>query len=134
MWKDRPELTDEEIETILAEAENERRSTVTDPIQQANELAKRDYPELAKTSPAAARAKVWAERPDLREAHEQAEEAPAPVFEHTVEKGAPALAKRDAAVAELRKIYPHEPEAMLRVRALRENPEIYEEYRRLSAS
>src|SRR5215218_5457147 len=98
MWKDRPELTDEEIETILAEAENERRSTVTDPIQQANELAKRDYPELAKTSPAAARAKVWAERPDLREAHEQAEETPI-VVEHTVEKGAPALAKRDAAVA-----------------------------------
>jgi len=93
-------------------------------------LAKERYPDVPE---AADRAKIWAERPDLREAHEQAQEEPV-VVHQPVEKGAPALAKRDAAVAELRKIYPHETEGQLRTRALQENPEIYEEYRRLSAS
>ena len=93
-------------------------------------LAKQKYPEL---SEGAATARIWAERPDLREAHERAEED-ALTPREPVQKGAPALAKRDAAVRELRKLYPHESRGQLRRRALEEDPEIYEGYRRLTAS
>ncbi len=154
MWKNDPGLTDEEIEEVLQEAETERRAEMptakltkqSDAEAAATALAKKlieDEPgRFAKiVDPSAqlvaARAVIWAENPDLREAREMLPpdpvelryEAPA-----SLEKGAPALTKRDAAVRELRKIYPHESEASLRVRALRENPSIYEEYRRLSGS
>jgi len=51
-----------------------------------------------------------------------------------VERGAPALARRDADVAELCKVCPQETEGQLRTCALQEDPSKYEEYRRLTAS
>jgi DNA repair exonuclease SbcCD ATPase subunit len=95
-------------------------------------LAKQKYPEL---SEGAATARIWAERPDLREAHERASEAQEVLTpREPVQKGAEALAKRDAAVRELRKLYPEKSVAELRVMALEEDPSIYAEYRRLTAA
>ena len=143
MWKNEPELTDEEIHAILAETATEKgRQEVTTTLTKKDDvqavvtrLAKERYPNVPE---AAGRARIWAERPDLREAHEASPAPQTPAVDHetpaSLEKGAPALAKRDAAVAELRKVYPDKSRAELRVMALQENPEIYDEYRRLSAS
>ena len=104
--------------------------------RRARELQKQRPETYGGKSLAAARSAVYAESPGLRDAlasfPSRAGETAAPTI--PVEKGAPALAKRDAAVRELRKLYPHETEGQLRTRALQENPEIYDEYRRLSDS
>jgi len=62
---------------------------------QVTRLAKQEHPDLPE---AAARARIWAERPDLRQAYEQASEAQEilPPRE-PVQKGAAAFAKIDAA-------------------------------------
>ena len=134
MWKDDPGLTDEEVAEVLEEVD------VSETMKRANALALRkilDEPErfgeIADDDArlAAARSEVWAERPDLG----SRDEALTPVVrsgDAPVEKGAPALAKRDAMVAELRKLYPEKSRAKLCVMALEEDPSIYEEYRRLT--
>lgn len=93
-----------------------------------------------------ARVEVWLENPALAERYQQlrvqeaAEVADAMKHQPGGMMAAPAesvqkaqatvLQKHQAAVDELRKLYPHESVVELRNRAWREHPELYEEYRR----
>ena len=85
----------------------------------------------------AARAQVWEDRPDLRQAYEAAPESPAGVLQQgaapdPVVKGADVLQKHSAAVDALRRSDTHfgKSEATLRQIAWDQNPELQEQYRR----
>jgi hypothetical protein len=110
--KDRPGITDTELEEVMQEvaAETDHRSTDVnletltkkrDVMAQATRLAKEQYPDLPEE---AGRYKIWQERPDLFEAYyaAQDDEVPAPQVAQPVHKGADAYAKIDAAARELR--------------------------------
>lgn len=106
-------------------------------VDEATELAKRSYPELAARSIRAARAKIWKEHPDLATRHaelpSEIPEAP-PALRKPVLKGADALAKIDAEGAKLRKADPGLSEREARIRAVREHPELRDEYHRQFAT
>jgi hypothetical protein len=84
-------------------------------------------------TPAQARVEIWLENEDLRRRYQElppdvpvAASAPPP----PVVKGAGALAKHAAAVAELRKSHPELSDSQARMRAWNDNPELAAEYQR----
>lgn len=138
MWKDEPTLTDEEIEEVLRETETERRAGMptlskrSEVEAHVGRLAKQEYPDVAARNLNAAMSKIWAERPDLREAHEGAQAdriAPAPA-QVMVVKGASAFAKIDAHAREsYPDLYDHSPSAA-RTKAREKRPDLGEAYDR----
>lgn len=144
-WKSSPEITDEEIGEILDQVAGEPRQEATmtttgpamtkrgDAVAEADRLAKSRYPELAVRNPAAARARVWAEAPELRDAvaslpaGEPVPEIPGPASLH---KAAEPFAKLDAAARhELPDLYRRSP-SMARTEAARLRPDLRDGYHR----
>lgn len=108
---------------------------MTTPLQKATELAKRAYPDLFAKSPAAARAKVWAESPELRDAHaSQPTTAVVDDVEQPVYKGSEPFSKIDqAARQELPDLYRSSP-SRARAEVAKLRPELQDAYHRAHAA
>jgi hypothetical protein len=123
MWKDEPQLTDEEIEEIIEEVATEKRRAggVTTALQRADALAMEKIEEeperFAKIADprarlAAARSEVWAENPSLgpRDSALAAQE-PAAVHEPVMKGAKPYAELHRIAKAELPDLYRSNPSA-----------------------